>query len=267
MTIPKLLPDDPQAAYGAVAEAVRNIEEAGFDAIWIPDVLNRGYLTFDPLIYAAVVASLSRVREIGTAVLQVGRHDAVDLAHRVLATVLLSDGRFTLGAGAGSTRGDFDAVARPFENRFEAFDRNLQVMGHLLDGGAYGDVRLLPEGSASMMPPVIIGSWRSRRWIERAAHDFDGWMGSTAKSTLSTLIDRLDLYRSLGGQRAIAGNLYVDLNVMAGRAETDRPLDLRCSPREASDRIKRLADAGFDEATLTVFDHTPRHLEMLRQLT
>lgn len=266
MTIPKLLPEDPQAAYDAVADAVRHIEEAGFDVIWIPDVVNRGYLTFDPLIYAAAVASLCSVREIGTAVLQVGRHDAVELAHRVLATVLLSDGRFTLGAGAGSTRGDFDAVSRPFEARFETFDRNLQVMRCLLGGDAHGDVRLLPEGAASVMPSVIIGSWRSRDWIERAAREFDGWMGSTAKTTLSTLIDRLGVYRSSGGQRAIAGNLYVDLDVVAGRVEADQPLDLRCSPREASDRLKLLADAGFDDVTLTVFDHTPRHLATLRQL-
>lgn len=266
VTMPKRLPDDASAVADIVVEAVANIEEAGFDTIWIPDVLNRGYTTLDPLIYAATVATVSPRVRVGTAVFQVGRHNAVELAQRVLSVSLLAGGRFTLGAGAGSTPGDFDAVSVPFDERFRTLDHNLAILRALLGGSTVDGVTLIHEPPPWVTPPVVIGAWRSKWWIKRAAKEFDGWIASTAKTNLETLRDSLAIYRSHGGGRAIAGNLYVDLTVTAGSDRAAGGVDLRCSPTEASARLSMLEDAGFDEVTLTIFDHSPDHLATLRSL-
>lgn len=266
ISVPKLLPPNLAAVAPLVRQAIANIESAGFTDVWIPDVLNRGYTTLDPLVYAAAVGSMSEEVRVGTAVLQVGRQNAFELAHRVLTVASLCGGRFTLGAGMGSAKADFEAVGAKYEERHATFADNLRTLQALLQGELVRGVQLVPAGT-SASPPIVIGAWRSPEWIERAAAEFDGWMGSTAKTTVANLRKCLDIYRRAGGRRAIAGNLYVDLTAPAAPLDEDEPLDLRCPPPQAAERLRLLEDIGFDEVTLTVFDHSPAQLELLRSLS
>src|SRR5207249_5328786 len=59
--------------------------------------------------------------------------------------------------------------------------------------------------------PILIGSWAGSRWIPRAAKDFDGWIGSGARSSVAALRDGIKRFREAGGRRAIATNIPVDL--------------------------------------------------------
>lgn len=266
ITMPMWGPGGTPLTGGSFVDAARRIEDTGFDSIWLPDSINRGYVTVDPLTAAASIATVTSSIEIGTAILQVGRHDGVDLAQRLITLNLLTEGRFTLGAGAGSTRADFDATGADFERRFSTFEANLQTIRALCAGEPVDGVDLHAWSDHRGLPPIVIGSWAASGWIERAATEFDGWMGSAAKTSLAALRAGLDRFRGWGGARAIAANLRVDLTASDSVLDPDAPLDLRCNPEQASARLHALAEAGFDDAILTVFDHDQRHLEELRSL-
>jgi alkanesulfonate monooxygenase SsuD/methylene tetrahydromethanopterin reductase-like flavin-dependent oxidoreductase (luciferase family) len=250
----------------SLTSAAQRIERIGFDSIWLPDTLNRGYVSVDPLTAAAAIAVATERIEIGTAVLQVGRHHGVDLAHRLLTLSMLSDGRFTLGAGAGSTKADFDATDADFEMRFKKLRSNLEIIATLLSGEPCGEVDLHPWPDVIGKLQIIVGSWAGSIWIEKAARQFDGWMGSAAKTSLETLAAGIIEFRRHHGKRAIAANLRVDLSITDAPDFSDNGLDLRCTPGQATKRLKALADLGFDDAILTVFDHSQEHLEQLRDL-
>jgi hypothetical protein len=49
-------------------------------------------------------------------------------------------------------------------------------------------------------------------------------------------------------------------------ARPDDPVNLCCRPDEASDRLRRLTDAGFDDVVLIDSNGRPGHLEALAEL-
>ncbi len=250
----------------SLIDAVVRIEQTGFESVWLPDTLNRGYVSVEPLTAAAAIATATQQIEIGTAVLQVGRHNGVELAHRLLTLAMLAEGRFTLGAGAGSTEADFAATGADFSRRFHMLETNLAIVKALFAGNAVGEVDLHPWPAIVGQLPIIVGSWSGSSWIKKAATNFDGWMGSAFKTSFATLEAGLDEFRRHGGKRAIAANLQVDLSVTDSSFSSAAPLDLRCTPEQAAKRLQALADRGFDDVILTVFDHSQAHLDQLRSL-
>src|SRR5207249_1048326 len=109
---------------------------------------------------------------------------------------------------------------------------------------------LTPWPSTLGGPKLLIGSWSGKRWIPRAAKDFDGWIASGAKTSYATLADGIRSYREAGGVRAIVTNIAVDLEQPTTPLADDAPFQLRCDPAEAARRLRRLADLGFDDAIL-----------------
>jgi len=53
----------------------------------------------------------------------------------------------------------------------------------------------------------MIGAFANGRWIERAATEFDGWIGSARSTDVATLRQGLGRFRDAGGRRAVAANL------------------------------------------------------------
>src|SRR5258707_503109 len=85
-------------------------------------------------------------------------------------------------------------------------DRALAVMRRLWRGEKVGGAQLNPWPAALGGPKLLIGSWAGSRWIPRAAKDFDGWIGSGARSSVAALCDGIKRFREAGGIRAIATN-------------------------------------------------------------
>jgi hypothetical protein len=94
---------------------------------------------------------------------------------------------------------------------------------------------------------VLIGAFANRRWIERAATEFDGWIGSARSTDLATLRRGLDCFRGAGGRRAVAANLAAS-----------RP--------DAADILHQLAAAGFDDAVVIVDRYDSDELARVRAL-
>jgi alkanesulfonate monooxygenase SsuD/methylene tetrahydromethanopterin reductase-like flavin-dependent oxidoreductase (luciferase family) len=252
-----------------LADAARQIEAAGFASAWAFDAIGRGFLLADPLTALAVAGTVTHGLELGTGVLQVPLRNPVELAQRVLTTHLVAGGRLRLGVGAGSTAGDFTALGLDFASRFRRLDQSLAIMRRLWAGERVDGASLEPVWPGVLGgPPVLIGSWAGSRWIERAAREFDGWIGSGARSTWRLLREGLARFRDLGGRRAVATNVVVNFDSQAPSPDgPDDPCDLRCSRDMARQRLHRLVALGFDDVVLVTRRHDAEHLQELRELT
>jgi alkanesulfonate monooxygenase SsuD/methylene tetrahydromethanopterin reductase-like flavin-dependent oxidoreductase (luciferase family) len=252
----------------ALADAARQIEAAGFESAWVFDAIGRGWLLPDPLTALAVAATATRTIELGTGIFQVPLRHPVELAQRVLTAHLVSGGRMLFGVGAGSTEGDFAALGQDFASRFRRLDESLTTMRRLWAGERVDGVSLAPVWTAAAGGPrVLIGSWAGSRWIVRAAKEFDGWVGSGARSTWGLLRQGIAGFRELGGTRAVVTNVVVDLEQKTpSPAGPDDPFDLKCPRDVARERLHHLCALGFDDIVMVVRRHDAPYLQQLREL-
>jgi alkanesulfonate monooxygenase SsuD/methylene tetrahydromethanopterin reductase-like flavin-dependent oxidoreductase (luciferase family) len=244
---------EPQAPLmRRIADYARRIEAAGFPGIWVGDSMGRGRPTLDPLTALAALAAVTDRVELGIGVLQVSLRHPVELAHRVQSVQALSGGRLRLGVGSGSTRADFELLGGDYDHRFRTLRNALVTMrriwrGEPLEGGT---LSVWPgcEGG----PPVLMGAWRSPRWITYAANECQGWTPSGRFSSWDDLEYGMRIYRDAGGTNAVLANVAVDFEnrpESAGLAEATN-VALVCPPEEARRRIKRMEALGFDEVLL-----------------
>jgi alkanesulfonate monooxygenase SsuD/methylene tetrahydromethanopterin reductase-like flavin-dependent oxidoreductase (luciferase family) len=250
----------------SLADASRRVEAAGFASAWVFDSIGRGFLLPDPLATLAIAATVTRTIELGTGVLQVPLRNPVELAHRILTTHLVAAGRLRLGVGAGSTAADFAAIGVDFASRFRKLDESLQIMRTLWTGARVGDAELGSWPAAKNGPPVFIGSWAGSRWIERAAREFDGWIGSGARSNWRAVQDGIARFRSFGGKRAILTNVHVEITGAASPENPEDPFNLVGPKNVVQDRLRRIADLGYDDLVMVARRHDTGHLADLRAL-
>ena len=228
------------------------IEAAGFSGIWVGDSLGRGRPTLDPLVALATLCAVTERVELGIAVLQVPLRHPVELAHRVQSVQVLSGGRLRLGVGSGSTRADFELLGGDYDKQFRTFMSSLDTMrvawvGHVVNGGA-----LSPWPGCEGGPPILLGAWRSSRWITYAAKECRGWTPSGRYSSWEDLEAGMRIYRDAGGTNAVLANVAIDLAERpesASLAEVAH-VSLICPPDEARRRLKRVEQLGFDEVLL-----------------
>jgi alkanesulfonate monooxygenase SsuD/methylene tetrahydromethanopterin reductase-like flavin-dependent oxidoreductase (luciferase family) len=256
MALPHQRADGSALSAAEVMARARLLEEVGFDGIWFGDSLARtARPRVDPLMTLAVAAAATRRIELGTAILQLPLRYPVELAQRLLTLHALSGGRFVAGLGSGSTRIDFDSVGVDYETRFRALDDGLRTLRALFRGEHVGAANLHPWPNTLGGPPILIGSWHSGRWVERAAREFDGWIASGLTS-FGAIAEGIRRFRDAGGKRAVVGTVRVDLRAPTTKLADDESFHVRCDPQEAGARLQRLADLGYDDVLLTSLDHT-----------
>jgi alkanesulfonate monooxygenase SsuD/methylene tetrahydromethanopterin reductase-like flavin-dependent oxidoreductase (luciferase family) len=230
--------------------------------------MGRGNATLDPLLLLAAAAGETSTIELGTCVLQVPLRHPVELAQRVQSLDLLSGGRLRLGVGAGSTEADFLALQADYAGRFKTLRQSLDVMQRSWRGEAIFGPAVTPWPGHEDGPPLFLGSWHSPQWIDFAAQQCQGWMGSGIYSTWEGLETGIKMYRDAGGTRVLLANIFTDLRpepvvpALIGRAK----IKLICNPAEARDRLTRLADMGVDDALVICPFDQPEQLEQIRDL-
>ena len=264
MLLPRVNPGGARLSGDYFLISADRMEQAGFDSLWLTDALGRGYPSPDPLVALAAVASRTRRVTLGTSILQVPIRHPFELAHRIHTTDLLSGGRLVLGVGAGSTPADFAVLGVPFEERFARLDSSLRVMqalwrGEVVDGVAL-DLFDLPRPA----PDILIGSWGGSRWIPRAATEFDGWIGSAAKTSWPKLEGGIRRFRSEGGSYAVVTNVVVDPELPESPDTDEGPL-VACGLETARRRIERFHALGFDEVVLRTPDHADGKIAALSE--
>ncbi len=252
-----------------IADYACRIEAAGFPGIWVGDSLGRGSPTLDPLVALASIASVTEKVELGISVLQLPLRHPIELAHRVQSVQMLSENRLRLGVGSGSTRADFDLLGYDYDHRFGAMKRGLETMRRAWRNeptNDHGTLSTWPgcEGG----PPILMGAWRSPRWIAFAAQECAGWTPSGRYSSWEDLEYGMKIYREAGGKNAVLANVAIDLEERPGNAELAKVAHcaLICPPDEARRRLQRFKDIGFDEVLLISHDFVLEDIERARNM-
>jgi alkanesulfonate monooxygenase SsuD/methylene tetrahydromethanopterin reductase-like flavin-dependent oxidoreductase (luciferase family) len=248
----QIRPSPGEGMLARMADYARRAEAGGFPGIWVGDSLGRGRPTLDPLVELAAIAAVTERVELGIAVLQVSLRHPIELAHRVQSVQALSGNRLRLGVGSGSTRADFELLGADYDKRFRTLMSSLDVMrrswrGEPVNGGA-----LSPWPGCEGGPPILVGAWRSSRWITYAAKECQGWTPSGRYNSWDDLEAGMRIYRGAGGDNAVLANVAIDLAnrpESAGLAEVAH-VSLICSPDEARERLKRIEQLGFDEVLI-----------------
>ena len=172
-----------------VSRDARAAEEAGFDSVWFFDSIGRGRMSLDPLIGVSVAAAASTRLEVGIGILQTPLRNPVELANRVLSAQMVCEGRLLLGVGAGSTRGDFEALGLDFDGRMHALHEGLATMRRLWDGEEVAGANLSPL-------PEVAGRPTGPHWeLDQRAVDLAGSAG----------VRRLDSVGGVHGIRLAGG--------------------------------------------------------------
>ena len=214
----------------------RALEAAGFDSIWTPQAIGRGFMLPDPLIALAIAASVTERVELGTAILQLPLYNMTDVALKVLSLQQASGGRFILGVGAGSTESDYQVHGLPFAERFSRFWSSIDQLREVFKSGDAGEGNLSPWPGVKGGPPIYFGTWGKN--VARAASEFDGWIASGMHRTPEQCAAALTNYREAGGGSAIVSTIQV----LPGQ-------DLG----ELKEKLQQYQDAGFDDAVVMVF--------------
>ena len=254
------------AAY--MTDLGRKVEALGFHGLWVTDAFARGRPTLDPLVLLGMLAGQTSRIELGTCVVQIPLRHPVEHAQRVQTLQALSGNRLRFGVGSGSTSGDFEAVQADYAARFKMLTSYLEVMRKVWVGEpVYGPALSMWPGTEGG-PPVLLGAWRSERWINLAARVLQGWIASGIYSSWEDLAVGAKMYRDAGGKRAVLANIFTDLR------ENRAPLPIRhepkitllCSRTEARDRLQRLEAMGIDDALLVCPSDDPSQLEAIAEL-
>lgn len=269
VTIPRRLAEaDDRPVVEQLVSVAQNVEKLGFKGLWVTDAFARGFPTLDPLALLGTLAAVTRRIELGTCIVQVPLRHPVEHAHRVQTVNLLANGRLRFGVGCGSTKSDFDAVQADYDARFKTLPAYLEVMRRTWSGeGVYGNPISVWPGTEGG-PPVMLGAWRSQRWINLAAKHCQGWIASGIHGSWEDLELGVKMYRAAGGKRAILANVFSDFrpNPEPGISFHVPKITLQCTPGEAKDRLKRMEDLGLDDVLLIAPSSDPGQLEQMSEL-
>jgi probable F420-dependent oxidoreductase len=160
--------DGPERARG-IGEFAREVEDLGFDSIFITDHLlaaKRFYSVsfLEPLATLAVVAGATERVRLGTSILIMPLRHPVILAKELATLQFLSGNRMILGAGVGWNEDEYRALGVSKSERGRRTDEMLDIMIPLLEGetvtyrGRYYSVEdLFIEPMASQRPEIWIG--------------------------------------------------------------------------------------------------------------
>ncbi len=235
----------PQAPMTDLAEQARRFAGEGFDSLWAPQAIGRGFMIPDPFVALAVAATATKEVELGTAVAQIALYQPTDLAHRILSLMHQCGDRLLFGVGAGSTETDFIAFERDYATRFKTFNSTLARLRILLAEGKDERANLTPWTATAGGPPLLFGTWGAG--VERAAKDFAGWIASAHYRTPDQVIDALGRFRAAGGKRAIVSTIRLTADHDMGQTK---------------DLLQRFADAGFDDAVVLLLPGGPSPAEV-----
>jgi probable F420-dependent oxidoreductase len=213
---------DPRQ-YTALA---RTAEECGFDQIAVADSLfwseqvsdaypytkdgsrlwNEDTPFVEPFMAVAAMAAVTERIRFCTHVIKVAVRNPILLAKQVASAAVLSDNRFTFGAGIGWLKEEFEWAGQAYEGRGARTDEALDAILELLGGGwvsrdgehvSFGRIKLPPAPTEPV--PVYIGG-HTPVALRRTVRFGQGWT-----SAMITLEDFKAVHAELTDQLLTAG--------------------------------------------------------------
>jgi F420-dependent oxidoreductase-like protein len=272
----------------------RTVEDAGFHGLFRSDHFTNpeGPLKDSLELWTSLtwLADNTDDLEFGPLVTPASFRDPVFTARIGKEVDTLSDGRLTLGLGAGWQEREHDTYGYdllPIPERFDRFEESLNVIQGLLrfdtpvsfDGEYYEleDARLLPEPERDV--PILVGGNGRNRTLPLAARFADEWNGVYVDAVeFGDLNDALDDELVAAGRDPEEVRRSLMTQVVFGRDEAeleaalgDRdPDEIRGdgfvvgTPSQVAAQLEALGDAGADRVMLQWLDVD--HLDRLRGL-
>lgn len=231
-------------------------EAKGVGSLWLSDHIvwaidkygaaPGNHAGYDPIPTLAAIARKTTTARLGTLVLAPIRPPAV--AAKALASLdRLSNGRLTVGLGAGWFEPDFDLIHAempPPRQRLEHLERTTQVMRERFAGGPGN----LPP-PVQQPPPIWFGG-KGPKLVELAARVADGWnyCWQATPADLRPRIERLHEHIHANGRDPADFTVSLGIYTLVGEDEDDL--------RRRFERLKTLAPQGvLDGATLQDYRH------------
>lgn len=229
------------------------------------------YPSYETLMTYAAVAPLTRRIRLLPSVIVAPLHPAGLFAKQAATLDVLSNGRLTLGLGAGARPDDFRAAPAEFRRRGRNFEAMLETMKKVWSGeplgedtGAVGPAPVQPGG-----PELVIGG-RSEPALRRAARWGDGYIsgGSADPNALKGFYQIIEderratgrsgpfryvagVYFALGPDAAEKGGSYIkDYYGFLGQAADTMAAGIPSTADRLKQVLASLADIGVDEAVL-----------------
>ena len=188
----------------ALRDKARRLEDAGFDAIHLPDHL--GAPAPFPVL-TAIAAATTTVR-LGTYVLNAGFYKPALLARDAGAVDDLSDGRLDLGLGAGYVREEFEAAELPYPSAGQRVDYLEHVTTYLK--------KHLPS-----VPILIAGNGNRLLTLAAQQADIIGLTGANEHGADDALAERIEFVRAAAGDRF--GDLELNLAITGVSDSSGKP--------------------------------------------
>jgi alkanesulfonate monooxygenase SsuD/methylene tetrahydromethanopterin reductase-like flavin-dependent oxidoreductase (luciferase family) len=259
-----------------VAAIARAAEESGFDSIWVGDhMLYRGdgrpeRGPWDVWTQLAALATTTSGVALGPLVAATAFH-APGLIARMAASVdEISGGRLVLGLGAGWNEAEFRAFGFPFDRAVSRFEESFEIIRRLLAGErvtlrgqfhSVDDAILLPRPTRRI--PLMVGSNGSRMLAITLPYveAWNTWFTSydnTAEG-FAALSAQVDAACERAGRAPREVRRSACVLVAMGKDAQERQHDVPAIPVSSlTSHLRRLADAGADEAILVVDPITER---------
>ena len=191
----------------------QRVEELGYAALLMPDVLGTPLAAMTAL---AVAASATTTLRVGSYVLVNDYRNPALLAREIATLDHLSDGRVELGLGAGNWQHEYQQLGMPFDTagtRVSRFAEGLSIIKQFFTAeivnfsGKYytiAELRSLPRPVQQPHPPIVIGSG-GRRMLTIAAREAD--------IILPVSMHGGDLEEKIGWIREAAGERFEHLEL------------------------------------------------------
>ncbi|GAA4637504.1 LLM class flavin-dependent oxidoreductase [Actinoallomurus vinaceus] len=169
-------------------EFARRAEALGFDSVWAGDSLT-ARPRVEPLTLLSAVAAATTTVGVGTAALTGALRQPLLAAHTIATLDLVSEGRLTLGLGAGfpypQTEAEFTAAGVPFTERLGRLLETVRLWRSLWSAdrpdafeGRYWRFDGLAGLPAPSRPggPALWLAGAGPRAVDRVGRLFDGWL-------------------------------------------------------------------------------------------
>jgi probable F420-dependent oxidoreductase len=203
VSVPNVGLDHGKETVLPVAQAA---ERLGFDSVWAAHhvvmsyeresqypyqrsgtevAMTPGMQWLDPVVTLSMIAGVTERIGLGTSVYVLPYRDPVTLAAELAALDVLSDGRLTLGVGAGWMREEFEAIGVPPGERGARTDEHIEALKTLWTDDpatfkgrftSFENVVLATRPRTEGGPPIWVGG-NTEPGLRRALRFGEGWHG------------------------------------------------------------------------------------------
>jgi probable F420-dependent oxidoreductase len=262
-----------------MAAVAQRAEGLGFESVWVPEHLvlpthitsrypysansvppiNPATPLLDPLILLTRIATLTSRIRLGTNIYLLPLRHPLTTARMVASLDLFSNGRLTLGVGAGWLEEEFEAVGIDFRTRGARLREGVRAIRALWTEAepefhgryfSFGPVKFEPKPVQKPHPPIVFGG-ETPAALRRAAALGDGWYG--VGHTPESVVSQIARLRTLRTE--------------AGRAHVPFEITVSCGvPWPSVDDLRRYAEAGVDRVVVLPWQRAREAEEKLARL-